>query len=749
MHNPFQRQKVISASELRGVHDEAPFGADAGRAESSVLPTPQPLVADQPIQREQEDCLERGGLVKAIVATVKRAPRSGFVIGLTGQWGDGKSSVLNMVAEQLEIRDIAQVVRFNPWMFSGSDELLQRFFSEFAAEMRLGGRAGKRAAVALSKLGAALSRLGPVPMVGGALEAGGTVAQGAARLLQAGASLHDYRQRVKKALLELDRPVLVIVDDIDRLRSQDEIAEMVRLIRLVGDLPRVTYLMAYEREEVARALGSDDTKRGEAYLEKIVQTVFELPLVRRDLIDNLLTEEMRESIGDLSQRRFDPQRFQALQFAGLRGLFRNMRDIRRFASALSAVVPLLANEVELSDVLALEALRLLEPQVFALIASNSDTLTSRPPDTLLAPRLSAHKPEQAVKQIIEVARRPEIVEDVLKELFPAAQRYLGGMHYSGSFEKEWRAGGRVASQDVLTIYLERGLPQGMISSHRVKEVLAMLDDRQALERLVTETSEAELIRLFGRLEDHAGQLKLAHPAMTIEVLSGAGARLRPSEPRGLRYDGHIAVSRLLLRILRGHDSAEVEEIMREAHWPDLSTRAQLVGMVGYRQAGNHLVSEAAAHNFEHALVEAILAAPAATLAQEPELQRLLGIAEESEPQRTSDRIGEIIFDPLLLVRWLGQGMIEKRGEAGLSYLLPWSELVKQVDSARLVEATHKLDDSWIAEHANQQQQEAVRQARTYAEHPETAADDLRAFTGGAIDDSGESSPPDSDPGLSE
>jgi predicted KAP-like P-loop ATPase len=726
VHNPFKTLALLRTHQPPQVdHSSGPSAAGGEPDRSRSLA----LVADRPIEAKDEDRLERGGLVKAIVATVERAPSTGFVMGLAGGWGEGKSSVLNMVAEELEALELARVVRFNPWLFAGSDELLLRFFSEFAAALRLGGRAGKRAASALSKLGAALNRLGPVPLVGGPLEAGGTVAQGAARLLEAGTSLHDRQRDVKRALLDLNQPVVVIIDDIDRLRSHDEIAEMVRLIRLVGDLPGVTYLVAYEREEVARALGDGELSRGEAYLEKIVQTVFELPAVRRDLLDKLLTEAMSESIGALNQRRFERQRFEALQLAGLRRLFRNVRDVRRFASALPATVAILDDEVELSDVLALEALRLLEPQVFGLIASHPEALTTLSSEAVLGSRHTLDEHKRVVAQIIEIARQPSIIEDLLKQLFPAAGRHLGGGTYSASFAREWRAEGRVANFEILTIYLERGLPQGMVSARQVTTAVAMLDNREALERLLADTGEDQLIQLLGRLEDYAGRLELDEPVMTIQVLVEAAARLRPREQQGFRYDGHVAVSRLLLRIMRGLDADQVEAIMHAVRWPDLSTRAEIVGMVGYREVGNQLVTDAVATELEQEMVEAVLDAPIAELAKELDLARLLWIAREGEPHRTSERLVTLIEDPLLLMRWLGQRLIEKRGETGTSFVLPWTTLTEEVDPERLVAAVRALGDRWPPEDAAQREQEAIGQARHYADHPETAADDLRRFTG--------------------
>jgi len=78
---------------------------------------------------------------------------------------------------------------------------------------------------------------------------------------------HDSAQT---ALADLDRRMVVIVDDIDRLEVS-QVRDVVRLIKLVADFPNITYLLAYDGDRVARALATGDLAEGRAYLEKIVQ----------------------------------------------------------------------------------------------------------------------------------------------------------------------------------------------------------------------------------------------------------------------------------------------------------------------------------------------------------------------------------------------------------------------------------------------------------------------------------------------
>jgi len=66
---------------------------------------------DRPISAIEEDILGRGGLVTSIVRAI--AQDSVPVVALTGSYGDGKSSVLNLLSQALDGRDDVLCVRFS------------------------------------------------------------------------------------------------------------------------------------------------------------------------------------------------------------------------------------------------------------------------------------------------------------------------------------------------------------------------------------------------------------------------------------------------------------------------------------------------------------------------------------------------------------------------------------------------------------------------------------------------------------
>jgi hypothetical protein len=711
---------------------------------------PAPLIADRAIEHADQDRLERGGVVDAITRTIEHAPRDGFVIGLEGRWGEGKTSVLNLVAERLDLRGSAQIVRFNPWLFAGSDELLQRFFSELAAGVRLpDGKPAERLARALDAYGLAMAPLGGIPTVGPVARLTATVAKGTGRLLRAGRSLRDQRDTAKKELAAMDRPIVVLVDDLDRPHPHGEIAEMVRLIRLVGDLPRITYLVAYEREQVARALGGGDdpeqVQRGREYLEKIVQTVFEVPPARRDLLDDVLTKALDEALGPLLAD-VSVERWTALQLAGVRGLFRNLRDIRRYASALTATVALIGEEVELADVLALEALRVLEPMVATRIADAADLVTELERDRFgTQPALKEDARRQQLADMVASARRPDIVTELVQELFPATARYLGrGGGYGSSWLGTWRRERRVAHPDVLRIYLDRGLPADAMPLRTVREALVLLDDRPGLARLLQDHNEDELAVLLGRLEDYEGQFQLERPEIAVELLGIAETQLERRQAFSMKLDARTAVRRLMLRILQGRTPEDVERIVKTVDLPNLSSRADLLALVGHTGgAGHRLLTEDVGNRLENELADAVLIADAAKLRDEPDLAHLLWRAGHQQASRTRSRIGELIEDPLLLVRWLAGSVFEKGGASGRSILLPWPKLIEHIDEGKLAAAVRAVSSDWVVENCNETESEAVRQAKLYADDPEQGAQAFAAFTGSrwGADDGVDGRPP--------
>src|SRR6266700_4109512 len=116
------------------------------------------MSGDNAIKTRDADRLGRSGFADQLAAALlSEAADEGLVAALVGPWGQGKSSVLNMVKEQLEGDHARTVLMFNPWMFAGQSQLISAFFEQVAGQLRLKGKAEQALADRLIGYGQALS----------------------------------------------------------------------------------------------------------------------------------------------------------------------------------------------------------------------------------------------------------------------------------------------------------------------------------------------------------------------------------------------------------------------------------------------------------------------------------------------------------------------------------------------------------------------------------------------------------------
>jgi hypothetical protein len=317
-------------------------------------------VADRPIATPAEDRLGLGpfvdGLARSLLSDDRRYAR-GVVLGLEGEWGSGKSSVLNLVHASLERQVLEQargkltVVRFDPWLISGRDDLVRAFARELLAETRPGPLDREQRRV-LERIALFVERLAPATetLVPGAGKAVVGLVRAALGRPQPG--LEELRRDVRAALSAIDWPIVVLIDELDRVEDA-EVRTMAQLVRSVMDFPRISYLLAYDRSRVAEALGAGDRARGEAYLEKIVQLRSPVPAQRPRTLRAVLQSEFRASLEGKPPILRPPiwVKLSALGEAAIPQLIRTLRDIRRTLDIFVALEPILRHEIEPVDLL--------------------------------------------------------------------------------------------------------------------------------------------------------------------------------------------------------------------------------------------------------------------------------------------------------------------------------------------------------------------------------------------------------------
>ena len=131
--------------------------------------------SDKPITKIEDDVLNRGNFSKQLAhAILAYTKTDNFVISLCGRWGSGKTSILNMVLDEIEKNvqpntdDTPIIVKFNPWNYSDSSQLINQFFGVMLATLKskCGGEKFKVLGNILEKYSSFFNYTQYIPVVG-------------------------------------------------------------------------------------------------------------------------------------------------------------------------------------------------------------------------------------------------------------------------------------------------------------------------------------------------------------------------------------------------------------------------------------------------------------------------------------------------------------------------------------------------------------------------------------------------------
>ncbi|RJG46447.1 P-loop NTPase fold protein [Mesorhizobium sp. DCY119] len=428
---------------------------------------------------------------------------NGYVIGLHGVWGSGKSTALNFVRQHVEKhnqeieRPEEQVVliEFQPWLISGHQDLIGAFFKVLSERLpvlseqpsNLLGKlqsVGKKAGDPIIDAAAAIGALFD-PTAGIGSKAVATVAKSTLKdrldRWQAIPSLQSSYQTLVVKLAQQKRRIVVFIDDVDRL-SQDEIRNMMQLVKSVGRLPYVTYVLAYDRRIVWAALDREDsTHEGPRFAEKIIQHELELPRPTQNALLRVFDSAARDFLDGIESN----ERLHRIVLHGLYNWIATPRDAIRLANAIKFSWGAIRGEIDPHDLLAMEGLRVFDYDTFQWLRKNrgfliGDDLTMLNDDERkkIASKLRTQLTENDKNYVIEL----------LANLFPGREKELRGglQHHGEPYYSIVKRGGVGAAQGY-DAYFSLFPPEGEISKSAADSLASRLDDREYIEQMIVET----------------------------------------------------------------------------------------------------------------------------------------------------------------------------------------------------------------------------------------------------------------------
>lgn len=337
--------------------------------------------SDRPIDGAHEDLLGRGFFSKRIATAIANIQTNeSIAIGLHGAWGSGKSSVINMIVEELEKYDSdVIVVRFNPWNRIEDSNLAAEYFQvlkeSIDRKLKKADFDGKK----LRELGKALEDYSET-LKGGKKKAFARWASN--RFVEKSdrqlGSIEKRKEKVSDILTSYKMKILVVVDDIDRL-SDTQIRSIFQLVASIADFPSVNYLLSYDKDVVEKALSLIQGCNGSEYLEKVIQIPIRIPEIDRNKIANLLSEELNILSAYASTEKELSgmmDRAEVLRYCVF-PYVETMRDLNRYRNVLLFELSGSKGKISPLDMAAITSISTFMPELIPWISNNKGRLCGR------------------------------------------------------------------------------------------------------------------------------------------------------------------------------------------------------------------------------------------------------------------------------------------------------------------------------------------------------------------------------------
>ena len=262
--------------------------------------------------------------VVELIGSIEVAKASGsFTIGVFGDWGTGKTSILRQIQLALNTEDIEVfTVWFNPWQYAQGTNIINAFLKATLTECLNGEDAKKtrrkKAVENASKFGQGLAKSAQMVLskvqVTPSLEGPPSVSVTPPTLNELpDRGIFEYYNeedllvRIQKSALFLkDTKLVIFIDDVDRC-SPDSAIDLLDGIKVLFDIPNFVIIIGASKRIIEKAVrhrynnfyDKDSTDLSDMkvdYLDKLIQFEFALPRPDRDKVVNNIVKPFLERL---------------------------------------------------------------------------------------------------------------------------------------------------------------------------------------------------------------------------------------------------------------------------------------------------------------------------------------------------------------------------------------------------------------------------------------------------------------------
>ncbi|MEA5428436.1 KAP family P-loop NTPase fold protein [Arcicella lustrica] len=273
---------------------------------------------DKPIEELSDEKLGRGNYAQKIAEQINDSfPKESFAIGITGKWGSGKTSFLHLIKKKLNENTI--IVDFNAWHSHETKNLIADFFDLLKAELN-DGSVSQHINLYVKQLTAVDDNIyfKTIDFL--------------QKTIFGTQSTQEIFDRINASIKRLNKQIVIFIDDLDRL-DNNEIIEIIKLVRISANFKNTVFVVAYDKGYVMNAIAEINQYEKELFLEKIFQAEFNLPTFEENRLRNILIKNLKENIDETHHNDIDEFFTDNYDLYIFEHCILTLRDVTRFTNS--------------------------------------------------------------------------------------------------------------------------------------------------------------------------------------------------------------------------------------------------------------------------------------------------------------------------------------------------------------------------------------------------------------------------------
>lgn len=530
-----------------------------------------PLLPDEPIDHEKNDRLGRVKFFKTIKAQIYellllQAP---FTIGLYAPWGEGKTSVINLLKNEITKDNRLLVYEFNPSYLDKEETIIVNFF------LGLGDLLKKNYYYPTKVKNLFKSYL-QVLLKG-----------------KVGFNFNfdikhnpiDLRKDIEQFISKLNKKILIIIDDIDRLQPL-EILTIFRLVRQISHIENIIFLLSFDYNQIILALEKGKhINNAKNYIEKIIQLPLQMPLIDQNKVNNFLFSEIEKLFNRLEINSEKIAQFQeafpTFYQSCCHQLFSNIRLVKRYLNNLIVKLPIIKDEVNLYDFFVLEILHTFSPEIYSDIKENPDIYISpwllpEYRDFYFSDKGKRYKIIKSHIEDITLADNINFASNLLSNLFPEVRIAFSDFsisntsrRYSNSEIENYRINQKIAHPECWKKYFMLDTLEHDISDKELFNLIKKWKNSDKQEEKISDDffndykECSKLLVLLTRLKLYSKNLDKKVSLSMVNVISDNCHKFYHSKSFYM-VDEYSQAINLILKLLENHiQDTEVREKIKE------------------------------------------------------------------------------------------------------------------------------------------------------------------------------------------